>query len=262
MYLISRGTIRENEIQIIKYLKKYKFMTSSQIRRMLGLNEYDKHLRKKLETLKKNRIIFRFSWSLEEGKPSVMKGFSIDIYGYKMINDYLEEKFDWKMEDNLKSMETIFSHFIFNEVVIKANKSLNYIDSFCDIKHIGTGTILMNSKNGQRPYVFLSARKSNGWDIKFKEKISEIISFLSNGWQSHYDVKPVFIIIGEDKEHIISLAKMIIDLSGSVDINARLGIRYTTDEFIAQYSLTEAFASMDILDGEFIVNRILAKVFE
>lgn len=85
---------------------------------------------------------------------------------------------------------------------------------------------------------------------------------MSNGWQSHYDVKPVFIVIGEDKEHIISLSKMIIDLSGSVDINARLGIRYTTDEFIAQYSLTEAFASMDILDGEFIVNRILAKVFE
>lgn len=261
MFLISKGAIREREIEILEMLKKYRFLTTSQIRRLLGLEEYDRKLKKKLDMLQRNRIVFRFSWTIDE-KPSVMKGFCLDVLGYKILNDYLGENFEWKMEDNLKPMETIFNHFMFNEVVIRAKESQNYVESFITDKHIGTGTIIMESKNGRKPYIILSLRKSDKWENKFKERLGDIVSFLSNEWQSFYESKPVFIILGEDKEHIATIAQIIIDMSGSIDTSARLGIKYTTDDFIMRYPLTEAFANIDFIDDELIVNRVIAKVFE
>ncbi|NNG66388.1 hypothetical protein HKI81_03935 [Caldanaerobacter subterraneus] len=260
MFLISKGAIREREIEILEMLKKFRFLTTSQIRRLLGLEEYDRKLKKKLDVLQKNRIVFRFSWLIDD-KPSVMKGFCLDVLGYKILNDYLGEEFEWKMEDNLKPMEVIFSHFMFNEIVIRAKKSPNYVDSFLSDKHIGTGIIIMEGKSGKKPYVVLVLRKSDKWENKFKERLGDIVSFLSNGWQSFYESKPIFIILGEDKEHITAIAQIIVDMSGSIDTSARLGIKYTTDDFIMRYPLTEAFANIDVIDGELVVNRVIAKIF-
>lgn len=263
----NEGVLTDRDLEIVKFLFKFKFATLEQIysylkqthwltqKRVVENDEVTEtsinSIKARLDKLVQNRILNKFMLSkIEEDRiqQDALCIYCLDLGGKFLLTNYSnEDTTDWYITVNLKASELISKDLFTTQFYLKlletCGDKISYFETSllrkCDKTNIIPTFEFALNYNGAIKYFIGEVSREFDIPVQFNKKIAKLEMLLeTNAWKKYYfdsDVKPVLLAFSENDIMANDIAKII-----STTTISRF--RLSTDERIVG-DLSTAFMS-------------------
>ena len=214
---IERNHMGEFEIEILKIVNEYKFVTSRQITQLLEkigyVFENPKKIPKKLDAMLKDKLLARCYFSTVEEK-SAYKVYSLEKNG-KYLLEAKGIKSDWKITDNIKNITSIKKRLATNQMMIsyilkQENLESSKTDISFESKKYGRRLVvkgeitLKGDKNAQKHIFIEPVRRDEKEEQDTIDRFKIFTEILEK--EKNTDL----VVLCEDKKHMAEIYKLIV----------------------------------------------------
>lgn len=268
----NNNVITDRDIQIAKFLFKFKFATADQIYKLLQEDKTKVNLKNRLDKLVKYRVLNKFMLSeFEEDSvaPDALQIYCLDLGGRYLLSHYSnEDTTDWYSTINMKSSEIISKNILATEIYLRIRETVGedklvYFNIEPELR-VGKKTIIPSFEmcmniNGQHKYFIGECVREYDFPIHFREKVLKLESLLTtNAWKKYYydsEHPPILFIFADSDLTALEASRLITQTS---EIRK---FRLSTDERIERV-LYETGAFLRYLAEQDVLQEIRAVTFE
>lgn len=265
----NRGDIKDLEIEILKSVNKYEFMTSRQINQLLKLKDMEldtvKKINRKMSQMLNFKLLNRFGFATFANQAS-FKVYSLDKYG-KYLLEAKGQEVRWKPTDNTKTIGMIKRRLAANQVIISMKtKTKHYLSDEAkyeikqDIqKSIKTnGFVVLGTEKRKVNILLESIRREEGWQEYFAKRIQIYNKYLNEfkPVDNKIQTKPFLLVICEDKKHMAEAYK-VMALNNLITDNK---IYFTYDLKQNEESLKNSWYEFVEIDGKIKIQNLEIEV--
>jgi len=246
MSKFNKGEIHELDIEILKFLDKFEFLTNSQITTLLTINNISMPNRKKflvkLQQLIKERMISSFSIKNKEGN------FLYNVYCLDRNGRHILVGQDiyctWSPELNIKPLYYIKQKLAINQLLISYMQNFNNFHSYeAKTTLTGktkkdkikiTGGIVKTSQNGILNKFIIDCVRRNKTSLeRFIQRLQNYEIIFDEKYKEMYPNYNLIVLV-EDKQHILEIFQAIQNSEFSIPNNK---IYFTTDDLSTKEDL-------------------------
>jgi len=236
------GDITDRDLEISKFLFKFRFATLAQIHKFLGQGSSANSLKSRLEKLVQYRILNKFMLGEEEEDhlyPDAFAVYCLDLGGKYLLTHYSnEDTSDWYVITNMKASEIISKDILATEFYLRIKETcsdkLVYFNLNPELrvarKNVVPSFEMCLKINGQNRYFIGEITRQYDFPLNFRQKAEKIENLLiTNAWKKYYydsDSEPILFIFAEND--------MVAKESGKVlsETTSIQNFRISTDERI------------------------------
>lgn len=267
----NEGTITDRDLEITKFLFKFRFATLNQIQKFLGKETSINSLKSRLEKLVQYRILNKFMLGEEEEShlyPDAFMVYCLDLGGKYLLTNYSnEDTSDWYVITNMKASEIISKDLLATEFYLRIKETcedkLMYFNLNPELRVARKNVIpsfeMCLKINGQNRYFIGEVTREYDFPLNFRQKAEKIENLLiTNAWKKYYydsDSEPILFIFAENDTIAKESAKV---LSETTSIQS---FRISTDERI-QKVLYETGAFLKYMPELQALKEIKATTFK
>ena len=232
----AEGVFNDRDLEVVKFLFKFKFATLQQIYDYLtvtdnlGVNNENIEvsiysIKSRLEKLVQNRVLNKFMLAEDVDislKEDALYFYCLDLGGKFLLTNYSnEDTSDWYVRGNLKASELISKDIFTTQFYISLLNSCGhkvvyfytYPIRTCDkLTYIPTFEFAVNH-NGVIKYFIGEVVRANDLPVQFDSKLTKLSKFVNgNYWKKYYlktEESPVVFAFAENNEVVEDVAKML-----------------------------------------------------
>ncbi|MFJ8531230.1 hypothetical protein [Bacillus sp. NPDC094106] len=219
----NNGKLTERDLDIAKFLFKFRFATAEQIQQYLEVlsgNPEDGSsiyaIRNRLEKLVQNRVLNKFmlgDFEEEHMKQDAFPFYCLDLGGKYLVTHYSnEDTFDWYMITNMKTSEIIVKDLISTQFYLQLMKTCPGKIVFFNVNpelRVGNKNIIpsfefcmkLDGLVGQHRYFIGEIGRDADVPLLFRQKSEKLEQLITtNAWKKYYydsDIPPVLFIVSE-----------------------------------------------------------------
>ncbi|WCK57728.1 hypothetical protein PP175_27210 (plasmid) [Aneurinibacillus sp. Ricciae_BoGa-3] len=266
----NNNVITDRDIEIAKFLFRYKFATADQIYKLLGEDKTKVNLKNRLDKLVKYRVLNKFMLSdfeEEQVAPDSYQIYCLDLGGRYLLANYSnEDTTDWYSTINMKSSEIISKNLLTTEIYLRIRETcpdkLVYFKVEPDFR-VGKKNVFPSFEmcmkiNGQNRYFVGEAIREYDFPLHIRDKVFKLESLMTtNAWKKYYydaEQPPVLFVFADSDLTALEAGKLITESS---EIR---NFRLSTDERL-QRVLHEAGAFLRYLPEQDVLQEIKAVTF-
>lgn len=251
--LRSEKHITDSDMEIVKFLFNYRFVTSGILMTYLKqFNKTEEEIKHDLSRLTKHRIVNSFALmdtsSFGSGvRPEIPYDASLfyclDIGGRVLIGHFHNaDTTGWYTTENMRGPEKVGKDLVTNQFLVQLINDCNFFENKNNYFKLNPMFSLNKmrvvpsfemriSVNDEFKYYIGDVVRRYEFPKEFREHLSKLDSVMAtNAWKKYFydiDKPPTTFFICEDDSHALEVAKMIV---GASTIEAATGFRLTTDE--------------------------------
>lgn len=246
MSKFNKGEIHELDMEILKFIDKYEFLTNAQLTLLLTMNNIQMPTRKKflvkLQHLIKERIISSFSILNSEGK-FLYNVYCLDRNGRHLLVGQ-DINCTWSPELNIKPLYYIKQRLAINQLALSYSTNFTNFSSYESKVTISgktkkdriklMGGIVKTSNNGKiNKYIIDCVRNNSTSLYKLTERLPNYEIIFDEKYKEIYP-NYTLIILAEDKNHILKIYKTIRESEFDIPDNK---LYFTTDDLSVKEDL-------------------------
>lgn len=274
--LRSEKHITDSDMEIVKFLFNYRFVTSKILVTYLKkFNKTEEDIKKDLSRLTKHRIVNSFA--LIDGsnfgsgvRPEIpydaLMFYCLDIGGRVLIGHFHNaDTTGWYTTENMRGPEKVGKDLVTNQFLVQLINNCNFFENddnyfkLCPMFSLKKTRVVPNfemriSVEGEFKYYVGDIVRRYEFPKDFRDHLTKLDSIMvTNAWRKYFydiDKPPTIFFICEDDSHALEVAKMVVSAS---TLDPATGFRLTTDKRI-QRGLGErgAFLAYDDTSGALI----------
>lgn len=217
------GKLTERDLEIAKFLFKFRFATASQIQQYLQILNEDSEesasiyaIRNRLEKLVQNRVLNKFmlgDFEEEHIKQDSYPFYCLDLGGKYLVTHYSkEDTFDWYMITNMKSSEIIAKDLLSTQFYLQLMETCPEKIVFFNVNpelRVGNKNIVpsfefcmkIGGLEGQHRYFLGEIGRDADVPLLFRQKAEKLEQLIiTNAWKKYYydsDIAPVLFVVSE-----------------------------------------------------------------
>ena len=274
----NADVITDRDLEISKFLFKFKFATAEQIHNYLDIikNEDEKmssvnNIINRLNKLVQYRVLNKFMLTDditdEKISSEALQIYCLDLGGRYLLANYSnEDTSDWYSIVNMKGSEIINKDLCITEFYLSLTKTISdkvlYFNPGPDIR-VGKSNIVPSfdmclNDSGNKSYFVGEVVREYDFPIHFRERAYKLESlFESNGWKKYYydsPTPPVLFIFADTDVTAFEVSKML------TETTKMKRFRLTTDERMKK-PLYEAGAFLRYSEQNGVLQEIKAITF-
>lgn len=272
------NVITDRDLDISRFLFKFRFATLDQIQKFVNYAETDNAktstsaLKNRLEKLISYKVLNKFMLTndatLERIMPEAMEIYCLDLGGRYLLSHYTnEDTSDWYTVANMKSSENVARNLtitnFFLTLLLTSGERIEYFNVEPELR-VGKKTVvpsfeLCYNLNGLKHYFMGEVVKDFDFPVQFRDKAQKLNSLLETDAWKKYCIDamepPVLFVIGDSDELAGQIARLIHEAT------EMRRFRVSTDERILRpFAEKGAFLRYDAEKAALI--EISAKTFE
>lgn len=267
----NEGVITDRDLEVAKFLFKFRFATLNQIHKFLGQDSSMNSLKSRLEKLVQYRVLNKFMLGEEEEGhlcPDAFTIYCLDLGGKYLLTHYSnEDTSDWYVITNMKASEIISKDILATEFYLRLKETcpnkLIYFNLNPELrvarKNVVPSFEMCLKINDQNRYFIGEVVRQYDFPLNFRQKAEKIENLLiTNAWKKYYydsDLEPILFIFAEND--------MVAKESGKVisETTSIQNFRISTDERI-QKVLFETGAFLKYMPELQVLKEIKAVTFK
>lgn len=266
----NNNVITDRDMEITKFLFKFKFATARQIYKLLKIDPANINLKARLDKLVMYRVLNKFM--LHDGTHEKIEADALEIYCLDLGGRYLlanysnEDTNDWTSTVNMKASELIAKNLVVTEFYLRlietCPEKLVYFKVDPELR-VAKKTVMPSFEfalkiNGQNKYFLGEVVRDYDFPILFRDKVEKLESLLkTNAWKKYFydsDSEPALLIFADNDKNALEASKIITETS-EID-----KFRLTTDERMNRV-LYETGAFLKYVKEENALQEIKAVTF-
>lgn len=270
----NNGVITDRDLEIAKFLFRYRFATSAQVYEYLGEDVAKPNIKIRLEKLIKYRIINKFTLSefpMDEIPEDAFQVFCLDLGGKFLLKDFTtEDTSNWFTSHNMKGSEMIDRTLSVTSIYLRMRDTLG--DRLVSFKtdpeyfvnkkvFIPSIEMIMKDPISQSGFKYFVCEVFKQYDFPMRMRDRAIVYeglFMTNSWKKYfYDTEspPILLVFAEDDRLALDSAKAISEMT---DITA---FRLSTEERVKR-PLHELGAFLKYIPEKKGLKEIITKTFK
>lgn len=193
----DKNTISDRDIEIAKFLFRFRFATLNQIHRYLGGSVNKSNLKNRLDKLVQYRVLNKFTLtSLDGSKEELLGIYVLDIGGRHLLSHYsTEDTNNWNTSVNMKAPELVGENLLATEIYLRiletsGNALVNFelYPSFrCGDKTVVPHLKFSIEREGKRINFIGDVTRDYHFPDAFAKKAEKLESILNtNAWRKYY----------------------------------------------------------------------------
>lgn len=272
----NNGVIRDYDLEVAKFLFKFKFATLDQL--YVYMSQFEERtkvsLRNRLNKLVKYKVLNKFMLTedvmVSEMQPDVLEIFCLDLGGrYLLANYSKEDTSDWysivNMKDSILINKDLAVVEFYLSLIRDSGEKLEYFNVEPDMR-MGRKNMIPSfdfcfNVGGNKTYYIGEVVRDDEFPIEFRDRANKFEELLvGKAWMKYYydtknDPAPVLFIIADSDRLAFEVGELIANTS---DLER---FRLTTDERMKN-PLYEAGSFMRYSKEENILQQIKASSFK
>lgn len=221
----NNNVITDRDLEIAKFLFKFKFATAKQIYKLLQEDNEKPNLKSRLDKLVKYRILNKFMFSeFEEDAvaPDAFHIYCLDLGGRYLLSHYSnEDTSDWYSTVNMKTSEIISKNLLATEIYLRVKETCGakLVHFIVDPEYrVGKKNVIPSFEmcmdlNSQKKYFIGECVREYDFPIFLRDKISKIESFVeTNAWKKYFydsDQAPILFVFTDSDNTALEAGKLI-----------------------------------------------------
>lgn len=231
--MMNNKELRDEDLAIAKMLFKLRFLSLTQITRLLKIGNDEASVLAKLNKLVKNRIVNEFVLTDEitdNYNENAFKIYCLDLGGKYLLENYSEEDvFNWYSTVNMKSVSIISKLMVASELYVRLMETcpekVLYFNLLPELRMktkvvIPTFEVGIKSTLGDKTIVGDVVEELD-CERRFRERVSIMDSiFDTKCWKKFYgnsDTPPIMFLIATDDITALRFSKGISDMDGAIN---------------------------------------------
>ena len=267
----NNGYLTDRDMNIVKFIFKYRFATAEMMFRYLGEESKIENVQSRLDRLVKSRILNKFMLSRMEGdtlSPDALHIYCLDVGGRTLLTHYSnEDTTNWYTTENMKGSEVISRDLVTANFYIKLMQTCPEKIKYFKLNpqfRIGRKTVIasfeMGLKEGEQMKYFIGeVVRDYDFPALFRDRLTNLESILcTQAWKKYYydvDVPPVLFIFAEHDKNALEVSQMI---SGTTEIKS---FRTTTDQRL-QKDLAEPGVFLKYDEEKQVLQGVRTSIFQ